>query len=69
MGAPRLSRPGAALHPHRQYPAAGNGEAQLPIGRHGPALHCGVREASRREASRTRIQAIARREHLSNKKQ
>ena len=69
MKAPRLSQPGAALHHHRQWPAAGGGEVRLPTGRHGPALRCGVRGAGRREASRIRIQVVARRERLSSQRQ
>ena len=69
VGTPRLSRPGAALHYYRQWSGAVGGEARLPSGRHGPALRCGVRGAGRREASRTCVQAVARRARVSSKRE
>ena len=68
MGAAGHPQPGAALHHHRHWQADGGGEARLLPWRHGPALRCGVRGAGRREASRTRIQAVARRARLNSKR-
>ena len=69
VGEARPERSGASLHYYRQWSKARGGEAWLPSERDGTALRCGVRGAFRREASRTCVQAVARRARVSSERE